>query len=1155
VRLEITLTGDVTVGRGDQAGRHSFSGPPRVVLAALVFEREAGVSRDQLAEMLWPDGRPRTWASALRTHVSRVRTLVSTTLGGTGETVVAGDGGYQLTLPADVTLEVDVDQAERALGAARAALAAGDAASALRLASGAADRVHGPFLPGHHGPWVDAVRERLADVVVGALELTAQAALATGDLDRALAAAEEAVQRAPLRESAHRSRLAALDAAGNRAEALRAYQRLRRVLADELGVDPSPETEAAYLALLGPAPPSRSPRRRAPEATGPGLSATGPSAPAPFVGREAELATLAAAWEQAAAGARHVVVVTGEAGIGKSRLTLEAAHRIGLNGGLVLYGRCDHEAIVPYQPIVEALDGFVAATPPDELPVLGNEAMAELAAVLPSLDGPRRPTGSDGRARLFGAVTELVATAARERPLLLVLDDLQWADEDTLLLVRHLLRRADDAPVLVVAISRDHDLQPGHPLGEVVHSLDRDGWVRRLPLQGLTEADVRELLARTHVAGDAAERAATARQLVAESAGNPFLVTELLGAGAPPTAGPSRAPDLEPGAHAARPIPQSVHELVASRLSRLDGATTALLRAAAVAGARFDLDVAADAAGLDQAVVLDAVDAALSSGLVVEESADRYRFAHHVVRRTLVAQLSGARRRALHDRLAGAIERLRAHELDRHAAALAHHSSAGAGPGGDARAVRWARLASAQAAERSAPAEAVRLCRQALAHVPASERELLAEVTAELGIALLAAGDDAAAATLVDGAAQARRLGRTDVLGRAALSLADAADERPGVRADARALVDAAVAASASAPEAGDALTYARLLVRQVRLTDRPRDRSRGQLVATARPPVAALEALHERAEELADPRYIDERRRVVDELEVLAENAGDPTFRVLAAHEQAMVAACVGDQDRVGRALVVLASAAADRHDAFADAMLAEREVARLTYEGNLAQAWDALTGAVAAHHALAGPEAARAVEARHAPVIRWLWADAPPRSDPAEPVPVPVGHAAAVLDLLAADQPDLARARLRILVAGADPIPEGAERLHALGVAALAAPDIDDLALVAEIRTQMAPHADLVCGLGYRSFAGAVAFHLGRLAAAAGDWADAERHLLAALRLHTAWRARPWMALTQGALAAVLDARGRPSDRDLIAGLHAEATWVATTLAMRAV
>ncbi len=1107
MRLEITLAGDVAVGQGDEPERHVLTGPPRVVLAALALAPAPGIPRDQLAGIVWPEAMPRTWASALRTHVSKVRSLVTTVVGA-GETVVSGDSGYQLVLPEGVSLAVDIDQADRALDAARRALARAPA-EALHLATAAAERVRPPFLPGHPGRWADDIRSHLDDVLVGALELVSQAATALGDGPRAVAAAEDAVKQAPLRESAHRALMAALDAAGNRAEALRVYQRLRRVLADELGVDPSPDTEAAYLALLGPAPPSRPARTDARDdlsvmVGGARLGAT----QAPFVGREPELAVLADAWKQAVGGARHVVVVSGEAGIGKTRLTTEAARRVQQDGGLVLFGRCDQEAIVPYQPVVEALDGLVAATPADELPFLDDEAMAELGTVLPSLDRPRRPAGPD-RARLFRAVTDLVAAVATQRPLLVVLDDMQWADDDTLLLVRHLLRRSRDAPILVVAITRDHDLRPGHALADIVHSLDRDGWVRRLQLRGLDESDVRDLLAQVHGPGDHGH---AARRLVAETAGNPFLVTELSRAGDPAAIGDGD-------------IPQSVQDLVSTRLARLGQPAVELLRAGAVAGARFELDIAGAAAGLDEDALLDAADAALASGLVTEESADRYRFPHDIVRRTLAVQLSGARRRSLHRRTADAIERLRAHDIDRQVALLAHHSSAGADPAGDERAVGWARRASAAAAEHNAPAEAVRLCRQALAHLPPGQGAVQAEITTDLGVGLLAAGDETGARTLVEAATLAQRHDRPDLIGRAALAVADAADDRPELQSVAGELVARATAAAATGGLGTDAaLCQARLLVRRLRL-------DAGPVAGDAPPPLDLARALHDHLGSLTGVRAVDERHRLAGELAVLADAAGDPHFRIVAAHEQAMAAATLGDGGAVRAALTTVASVAAAHEDPFATAVLAERAVAELTIDGRFDQAREALaaaTAAWAAHRGTDGPDGAQAMTARHRAVIDWLTGVAPI----AEPPGVIGGRSRDGLPAV---------------------LPDGPEHLHALGVAALAACDAADPAATAELRGRLAPYADLVCGVGYRTFVGAAAFHLGRLAAAGGDWAEAERHLLSALRLHSAWRARPWVALTQDALAAVLEARGRPSDREWVAGLRSEAAWVRGNLGLR--
>ncbi len=1107
MRLEITLAGDVTVDPGGEAKPQLVTGPPRIVLAALVVERATGVPRDRLADILWPEGMPKTWASALRTHVSKVRTLLSAAVGGAGETVVAGESGYQLALPAGCALAVDVDDAEADLASARLDLG-DDPGNAQILAMRAAAGVRAPFLPGHGGPWVDDIRARLGEVLLSALEVASRAATGAGDVDAAVTMAEEVVQRAPLRESAHRSLMAALGGAGNRADALRAYQRLRRVLADELGVDPSPETEAAYLDLLGPAPPPRRAAHGAP-AGGP-LPASrryGPgAAPVPFVGRAAELSALAEAWEQASGGGRHVVVVTGEAGIGKSRLTSEAALAVSRDGGLVLFGRCDQEAIIPYQPIVEALDGLVAATPADELPSLGDAARAELAAVLPSLDAPRRATTPD-RGQLFGAVTDLVVAAAEERPLLLVLDDLQWADDDTLLLVRHLIRRAGDAPILVVAICRDHDLDPGHTLADVIQSLDRDGWVRRLPLQGLEEAEVRELLA--HIHPDGGDVRAAARELLAETAGNPFFLTELARAWAAgvPTSG--SAPN-------GQPIPPGVHDLVSNRLARL-GPGADLLRAGAVAGAQFDLDVAGAAAGLDGTDLLDAADSALASGLVIEETTDRYRFPHDIVRRTLVAQLSGARRRALHNRTAGAIERLRSPTLDEHAAVLAHHSSAGAHPAGDARAVRWARRASAQAAQRSAPTEAVRLCRQALAHLPPDDGRLEAEVTIELGAALLAAGDQSGSRTVVQGAGLARRLGSSDLLSRAAVALADAAAHQPELRTAARDLVADALAASpagpATSPTDGDAAVQrARALVRHLRLSGP----AGAQVAVTA----ADVRALHTRVAALAHPSDLDERLRLADELAVLADAADEVDLRVAAAHEQAMAGATLGDTHTVGAALATLAAAITGHAHPWGEALLAERKVVELTGDGRLDDArtaLDAARTAVADQRGTDGPDGADAVAERHGTVIAWMGGDdtAPALGRHAEP---------------------------------GDPA-----YLHDLGVAALVACEGGEPGTAQEVAAQLAPYADLACGLGYRTFCGSASFHLGRLAAATGDWADAERYLLVALRQHNAFGGRAWVALTQAALAEVLDGRGRPTDRDWIAGLRSEAGWVTGSLGLR--
>jgi hypothetical protein len=176
-------------------------------------------------------------------------------------------------------------------------------------------------------------------------------------------------------------------------------------------------------------------------------------------------------------------------------------------------------------------------------------------------------------------------------------------------------------------------------------------------------------------------------------------------------------------------------------------------------------------------------------------------------------------------------------------------------------------------------------------------------------------------------------------------------------------------------------------------------------------------------------------------------------------------------------------------------------------------------------------------------------------PAALPADPGPSegPDAAADAALEHLVRGDADRARLVTRDLAAGVRPLPTGDELPHALGVLALVASDLREPPLVDPVRALLAPHADLTCGFGYRTFAGVAAFHLGRLAAVTGDWADAERHMLAALRRFSALRARPWVAFTQRVLADVLEARGRPSDREWLANLRGESGWTTATLDLR--
>jgi DNA-binding SARP family transcriptional activator len=680
---EIRLAGlTIAVIAADGVTCYLEPGQTQIALAWLVLERDRGTTRDGLADVVWPNQLPRTWGSALRSLVSRLRAFLATTLAlpSSAQSIVAQGGRYLVRLPDDVV--VDIEEAARSVAAAQDALAAGDFAAALRLATVGADILRCPFLPAHDGPWVAAKRDHLSELLLAALETGGQAALELRDPARALMLADEAAALAPLRESAHRCRMAAHAASGNRGQALRAYQDVRRLLAEELGVDPAPDTEAAYLELLGvPSSPSLSPSS-SPSASplwpsslaAPTSAAAADARPradarlvAPFVDRTKEMGTISAAWGGAAQARRQLLYITGEAGVGKTRLMKEAGRRIAGDGGLVLFGRCDRDSPIAYQPFVEALDGYVAAIPPDELSALSRLAQRELAALFPSADGSGPATatgsgmgsssgsGSDNLADVFGAVTELVANTSQQRPTLLMFDDLHWANRDTLVFLRHLLRHTDESRLLVIATARD-DIEHGRPLVEVTYGLEREGLLLRLPLAGLDVDSVGELVSR--VRPEAAGDEALVRGLHTATAGNPVMTLELL---AQPELSGLGTGSAAGAGH--RHLPQGIHDLVDTKLAATSQADVEhLLHAAALIGSVFELGVAALAAELELPLALDALDAALLVGLVVEvdperayaEGVSEYRFRHEAVRWSLAGRLSGARRHHLLRRVADA---------------------------------------------------------------------------------------------------------------------------------------------------------------------------------------------------------------------------------------------------------------------------------------------------------------------------------------------------------------------------------------------------------------------------------------------------------------------------------------------------------------------
>ncbi|MGH9004783.1 MAG: ATP-binding protein, partial [Acidimicrobiia bacterium] len=392
----------------------------------------------------------------------------------------------------------------------------------------------------------------------------------------------------------------------------------------------------------------------------------------------------------------------------------------------VLAGACGEDLGVPYQPFVEALRHLIDHTEASELPGwLGRypgelvRLVPEVAQRLPGLPEPMTSDPETERYRLFDAVASWLADASRRHPLLLVLDDLQWAAKPTLLLLRHIARSAEPMRVLMLGTYRDTETGRNHPLSGTLADLRRIGSFERLSLVGFDRAGVLAFM--EQAAGHALEDEPALNLAAAiheETEGNPFFVVEVLRHLAE-TGGIERRdgrwgtslPVEDLG------IPEGVRDVVGRRLSRLAAETNRVLALAAVTGLEFDLAVLGHAAGLDEDGLAAVVDEAVAARLLSEVPGvgARYRFSHALVRDTLYGELSAARRITLHRRVAEATESVYRGRIDDHLPALAHHFSRAAAPSDETlKGIDYATRAGDHALAQLAHDEAVTYYRQAI---------------------------------------------------------------------------------------------------------------------------------------------------------------------------------------------------------------------------------------------------------------------------------------------------------------------------------------------------------------------------------------------------------------------------------------------------------
>jgi DNA-binding SARP family transcriptional activator/tetratricopeptide (TPR) repeat protein len=693
-RLEVRLLGAVEVILDGRRLR-AFDSLRLQRFLALIALRPDLQHRSRLAFELWPDSDE----GQARTNLRKLLHDFRHSLPDIGEFVQI-DNEIVRWIPTGPS-EVDVLRF-------RDAMAGGDLEVAARLYSG-------DLLPACYDDWVLDERAKLRTEAHGILVRLAEEAAGRHDHEATIRHAQRIIDLEPTDEPAVRIQMEAHLARGDRGAALRSYHRYAEALGRDLATEPGEAMGAMYRQLRAAAP-HREERQ--------GVE-TAPVAEVPFVGRDLELDQLNQAWNAAREGRAHLVLLSGEPGIGKSRLALEFGRRVRAEGHVVVSARA-YEAAgrPPWGPVVDLLRSDALRS---HIDTLGTVWRAELARLLPELLEASLPPASSRsvdlaqRHRLFDAVNRAIVG---DRPRLLIIDDLQWCDTETIELIGFVVRSGPTAPVLIVGTVRWEEIPEHHPLFGLVDALSHDKTVTTVPLDRLDEATTATLAARLHNAEEIdPERAA---RLWAETEGNPLFVIEVFRAG---VSAEGRQAALTP----------TMRAVLGARLGQLPDGARRLAEVAAVIGRSFSVDLLASATGIGEPELVDDLDE-LWRRRIIRDQGLTYDFSHDKLRAVALEMVSPARRRQIHRAVAEGIRVEFRHDLDAASPQLAaHYDQAGVvEPAIDAY-----RVAGVRAAAVSAIEEAVGMFRRALvllAELPPTPRRdaLELDIRIALGSPLVA---------------------------------------------------------------------------------------------------------------------------------------------------------------------------------------------------------------------------------------------------------------------------------------------------------------------------------------------------------------------------------------------------------------------------------
>jgi len=669
--LSLSLLGPFQATQDGQPLTGFESNKVRALLAYLAAEADRPHSRDELIGLLWPDQPDATARANLRQALANLRNVIGDRTSATPFLSTTSDG-IQFQRSERCSIDVVVFAELIATCRAHTHRRLETCRSCAQRLQQAVTLYRGDFLAqfvqsGSEAfeEWTLIKREQLHREALDALYHLTQHFEWRGDYNQTLHYAQRQLELDPWREEAHRQVMRALALTEQRSAALAQYETCRRVLAEELGAEPAEETTALYKQIKAGTVTSDVQQR-------PWLTPA-----TPLIGREAELAEANAIWNKARTGEGQVLLISGEPGIGKTRLLHELMAQERYSNAHVLLGECYAEGGTPFAPMAQALQSAMDLRVRDALNVLSPSVISDLIIFVPTLRDrfpdvplnlPLEPQAE--QQRRFDSVASFLSTLATRAPVLLIIEDVHWADSATLAMLRHIARRMRRSKVLIVATHREAAFDEAGLFHEWLGDLQRECAASSLNLTRLDKESTRDLLAalfREAITPEFLDGIFNATE------GNPFFVTEVCQALIDEGAVYREGGGWQRLSMAQMQIPRSVRLAIQRRIERLPEATQDTLQRAAVLGREFEFDVLQAMSDLSEDALIDALDTAERAQLIGEVKKDgrmTFAFAHALIPATLREGVSGMRRQRLHRRAAQALERVYAQRLGDFAAQI-----------------------------------------------------------------------------------------------------------------------------------------------------------------------------------------------------------------------------------------------------------------------------------------------------------------------------------------------------------------------------------------------------------------------------------------------------------------------------------------------------